>query len=977
MKSVLFTESIGKDHGLIVLEVFLQFIDGQVLHAVMFHDVFLQSCILVLRIIYRKILILSRAFFSAEKIIRFVAKISGGRLAIRRYRYYIYVWNNIVLIEWRKKLIRVQRKAEKETAPRHQIRLRNIFICAAMLLALLAVISHSPQDWNTINGGVKAPLMNWVGSLGAHVSMVLLFSCGIAAYILVILLLLRSFRRLFPGAGSFRSFFTGTVLVMCGAMLLLALFPESFAFITHNLGLGRSEVAEKALSGGIIGQFFAAPPCEPGIPGGFLRELIGVPGTTILGWVMVIAGGVILYIEDWHRIVRRFVLNPGAAAAEGASRTLLQKIAERQAARRAAAEAEYEEEYGEEDADGAEDEPAEETLVNIPEKTKKSEKKFSRLSALLHSGEEISTDEIAAVPERKVVRENPAAEENIDAEDLPTDDIPEDLPAEPPPASGRFSPASLRSAAEKTAGIQEIPVVNQQVVTPGEKLRGMYGDFILPPPTMLAAGTNVVGENVDAIELAKSKIQQTLENFSIPGKVSGHVSGPRVTRYEITLEPGVNVKKVEQIQENISMELEAQSIRVLAPIPGRSVVGIEVSNSKPEAVFMRSIMESDEWKHSKAEIPLALGKNVSGKPIILDLAKAPHMLVAGATGTGKSVCSNSIITSLLLKFQPDELRLIMVDPKIVEFEAYKTLPHLLTPIINDSAKVPIALRWAANEMDNRYRILAKVGVKKLSEFNNRPRSAEPEFDDNGNRIPEKMPYLVIILDELADLMMTEAKKDVETNIARIAQKGRAAGIHIIVATQRPDAKIVTGVIKANLPTRLCFQVRSLIDSRVVLDAMGAEKLLGMGDMLALTPASMELERIQGALVKDDDIKSIVKFVSDQAPQRFNDTVLAENSAEDEEIDEDMERIDPEDRADIAPLVQKYMRPGDDDTMRRALEVVILDRKASTSYLQRRLKIGYNRAAELVDQMEERGIVGPPSGSGSKREILIFDGIDIG
>jgi S-DNA-T family DNA segregation ATPase FtsK/SpoIIIE len=236
---------------------------------------------------------------------------------------------------------------------------------------------------------------------------------------------------------------------------------------------------------------------------------------------------------------------------------------------------------------------------------------------------------------------------------------------------------------------------------------------------------------------------------------------------------------------------------------------------------------------------------------------------------------------------------------------------------------------------------------------------------------------VIILDELADLMMTEAKKDVETNITRIAQKGRAAGIHIIVATQRPSTNIITGVIKANLPTRLCFQVRSLVDSRVVLDTPGAEKLLGMGDMLVMTSSSMEIERVQGAWVKDDDIKSIVKFVSDQAPQRFNDTVLAETEDSEEEIDEDMDKIYPEDRADIAPLVQKYMRPGDDDTMRRALEVVILDRKASTSYLQRRLKIGYNRAAELVDMMEERGIVGPPSGSGNKRDILIFDGIDIG
>ena len=389
-------------------------------------------------------------------------------------------------------------------------------------------------------------------------------------------------------------------------------------------------------------------------------------------------------------------------------------------------------------------------------------------------------------------------------------------------------------------------------------------------------------------------------------------------------------------------------------------------------------MESDEWKNGKAEIPLALGKNVSGKPVILDLAKAPHMLVAGATGTGKSVCSNSLIMSMLFRFRPDELRLIMVDPKIVEFDAYKKLPHLLTPIINDSSKVPIALRWAANEMDRRYHVLAQVGVKKLSEFNNRPLSAEPEFDKDGHPIPDKMPLLVIILDELADLMMTEAKKDVETNITRIAQKGRAAGIHIIVATQRPSTNIITGVIKANLPTRLCFQVRSLVDSRVVLDTPGAEKLLGMGDMLVMTSSSMEIERVQGAWVKDDDIKKVVQFISEQAPQRFNDNVLTEpDDGADEEIDEDYEAIDNDDRADIAPIIKKYMQPDDDDTFRRALEVVILDRKASTSYLQRRLKIGYNRAAEIVDQMEERGIVGPPSGSGNKRDILVFDGFDKG
>ncbi len=863
---------------------------------------------------------------------------------------------------------------EKNTG--HRVKVRHIFLCSAMILALLAIISHSPQDWNALQGGINAPTMNWIGASGAYFSYITLMACGIAGYILVIVLLLRSFRLLFPNAGSFRNFISGALLITAGSMLLLALSPEPFAQITQNLGLGRSAVPHKVLSGGLIGQFFAAPPCPedvPPIPGGCLRTLIGAIGTMVIGWIMVTAGGVILYISDWHDLIRRKVLSPGAAAAGEASRSLLKKIADRQAARAAMremeedeeedVEEEYEEEYEEDDTDTADDDIAPEEVAGEPVKPVAG-KPQSRLSALLNSGMEFGEDELPLSRNERLSVSGIAAEMELTGE--------EESDLTP---VNKFSAAAAAYA--KTPAIIETPEVSKKVVQDGEKLRGTHGDFVLPLVSMLAQGKNVIGESSDAMELAKSKIQQTLEDFSISGKVTGQVSGPRVTRYEITLEPGINVKKVEQIQDNIRMALAATSIRVLAPIPGRPVVGIEVSNSNPEAVFMRSVMESDEWKHSKAEIPIALGKNVSGKPVVLDLAKAPHMLVAGATGTGKSVCSNSLIISLLFRFRPDELRLIMVDPKIVEFDAYKKLPHLLTPIINDSAKVPIALRWAANEMDRRYHILASAGVKKLSEFNNRPRSGEPQYDADGNLIPDKMPLLVIILDELADLMMTEAKKDVETNITRIAQKGRAAGIHIIVATQRPSTNIITGVIKANLPTRLCFQVRSLVDSRVVLDTPGAEKLLGMGDMLVMTSSSMEIERVQGAWVKDDDIKNVVKFVSDQAPQKFNDTVLAETDDSDEEIDEDTERIDPEDRADIAPLVQKYMRPGDDDIMRRALEVVILDRKASTSYLQRRLKIGYNRAAELIDQMEERNIVGPPSGSGNKRDILIFDGFDIG
>ena len=837
-----------------------------------------------------------------------------------------------------------------------------LLLFGAAFFALLALISYSPEDINFIYGGTSVPPVNWIGPAGAKFSWYMMLNMGLVSYIAIFAVLLRTIRLFMPEPGRFSRFVYGLLLLCLGAMLLFGLEPAAFAPVASNLGLARENVPELSLPGGVIGQLLAAPASENIAPG-LLPGIIGVIGTMVIGWILTVAGVTMLYINDWYTVVRTWMMRSGEEDAPA----LLKRFQRRRI------EEEEDEEYYDDEEDVEEDdyeEPAPAPRPSLKTRMKEAAAEterpqpHSRLRDLFRLSEEGEN-----TPEE--VEPAAAAGNNgeLFAEDEP--EMVEDVPVR----NAAAAVAAPAAAAVTAPAIAETPEVGTRVVQQGERLRGEAGDFVLPLVTMLAEGTNVVGESRDAIELASAKIQQTLDDFGIAGHVTGFVSGPRVTRYEITLDPGINVKKVEQIQDNIRMALAATSIRVLAPIPGRPVVGIEVSNTSPEAVFMRSVMESDEWKHGKAEIPLALGKNVSGKPVILDLAKAPHMLVAGATGTGKSVCSNSLIMSLLFRFRPDELRLIMVDPKIVEFDAYKKLPHLLTPIINDSSKVPIALRWAANEMDRRYHVLAKVGVKKLSEFNSRPVPAETEFDDDGKPIPARMPLLVIILDELADLMMTEAKKDVETNITRIAQKGRAAGIHIIVATQRPSTNIITGVIKANLPTRLCFQVRSLVDSRVVLDTPGAEKLLGMGDMLVMTSSSMEIERVQGAWVKDDDIKKVVQFISEQAPQRFDDNVLiGEEAGDGEEIDEDYEAIDSDDRADIAPLVKKYMRPDDDDTFRRALEVVILDRKASTSYLQRRLKIGYNRAAEIVDLMEERGIVGPPSGSGNKRDILVFDGI---
>jgi S-DNA-T family DNA segregation ATPase FtsK/SpoIIIE len=512
------------------------------------------------------------------------------------------------------------------------------------------------------------------------------------------------------------------------------------------------------------------------------------------------------------------------------------------------------------------------------------------------------------------------------------------------------------------------------------------GAYILPLVTMLTKSENSVSESKESLEHNRQILERTMESFGVDGNVSGIVPGPRVTRFEISLAPGVKVEKVSNLNSNFAMELKAESIRIQAPVPGKNVVGVEVPNSTSEAIFLRSIMETDHWTHSKAEIPVVLGKDVGGKPIVLDLARAPHLLIAGSTGSGKSVCMNALIMSLLFKFSPEDMRLILVDPKFVEMAAYYCLPHLITPVVNDAQKVPLALRWAVNEMEKRYRILAKAKTKNLAGFNSRNMSEVEELDDAGRPLPEKLPILVIIIDELADIMMSDARKDVETSVARIAQKGRAAGIHIVIATQRPGVNIITGTIKANLPTRIAFRVGSQIDSRVILDQNGAEKLLGKGDMLFIPPGSSNLERIQGAMVDDKDIVKVVEFVSSQSEQTFDQKVVAEPEEaaagaavfpnDDEDFnDNDGDNDDTQGDIGNSPLVHKYLRSGDNDLMRKALELVLLERKASTSYIQRRLSIGYNRAAEIMDELESRGLVSPPLPGGSKREILVFDEVE--
>ncbi len=494
--------------------------------------------------------------------------------------------------------------------------------------------------------------------------------------------------------------------------------------------------------------------------------------------------------------------------------------------------------------------------------------------------------------------------------------------------------------------------------------------YKLPPLTLLKeAPSHSTTMNPAEVEAKKEVLQETLDSFSIDATVGESTSGPRVTLYEIKPAPGVKVERISSLSNNITMSLKAESLRILTPIPGKDTVGIEVPNSSSSAVYLKDLFESKSWKNSGDVIPLAIGKKINGKPAILDLAKAPHLLIAGATGSGKSVCMNTIILSMLYKFSPDQLKLIMVDPKVVEFSGYNPLPHLLTPVITQVKKVPAVLRWVLNQMEWRYDVHSRVGVRNIAAFNEKKRDREI-LDDEGEPIPEKLPYIVVIIDELADIMMT-AKADVETSLARIAQLARAVGIHVIVATQRPSVNVITGIIKANFPTRIAFQVTSVVDSRTILDGKGAESLLGRGDALFKPPGGSKLERTQGAMTDDEDIEKVVSHVAEQAEAEFIDTILSFGTPK---------KSDAVDHAASEPKVPlpssaageaADAKDGDEELIQNAIAIILRDRRATTSHVQRRLRIGYNRAALIIEQLEQRGIIGPQIGT-APRQILLED-----
>lgn len=536
-------------------------------------------------------------------------------------------------------------------------------------------------------------------------------------------------------------------------------------------------------------------------------------------------------------------------------------------------------------------------------------------------------------------------------EELSRELQPVDNAAMPPPAELPQKPKKKGKRPEEPPPEQEAPGV-----PPNARRPSAPTVYRLPGLDLLDQAKNA-GTTADPkeVETKKEILQETLDSFGIDAQVGNATSGPRVTLFEVLPAPGVKVERISQISNNIAMELRATSLRILTPIPGRNSVGIEVPNTSAAMVTLNSLMQTRAWQKSKARIPILLGRNISGDVVILDLARAPHLLIAGATGSGKSVCINALIMSMLYRFKPDELRLIMIDPKVVEFRAYESLPHLVVPVISDTKKVPLALRWVINEMEKRYRILAKVAARNLEGFNSRPKSQTPEIDDDGKPIPAKLPFIIVIIDELADIIMA-ARADVETSLARIAQLSRAVGIHTIIATQRPSVNVITGTIKANFPTRIAFQVTSQVDSRTILDCKGAEALLSRGDMLFRPPGTSGLERNQGALVDDAEIDNVVEFCANQIEQEFDDGVF---------------KVSAGGGSDAGPADGgSGADDQDEELLKQAIDIIVRDRRATTSYLQRCMRIGYNRAASLIEVLEQRGIIGPQVGS-APREILIL------
>ena len=531
---------------------------------------------------------------------------------------------------------------------------------------------------------------------------------------------------------------------------------------------------------------------------------------------------------------------------------------------------------------------------------------------------------------------------------------------EPAPAAAPVSAYEEPVKKQRSSKPKSDPDANAQMAAELDRAATETPDYEFPPIDLLRRGTAAAVDGRDEIALNRDRLDASLKSFGVAARIVGATRGPTVTRYDLELDAGVKLTKLTNLANDIALSLGVMNVRI-APIPDKiSTVGIEVPNKIVSLVYLRDVIESPQFKNAKSTLSFAIGKDISGECVVGNIAKLPHMLIAGTTGSGKSVCINSLLLSLLYKSTPEQVRLIMIDPKMVELGIYNGIPHLYVPVVTDPKKAAGALQWAVVEMLKRYRLFSEVGVRDLAGYNaHQKKVGEPT-----------MPQVVIVVDELADLMLV-ASKDVEESICRVAQMGRASGMHLIIATQRPSADVITGLMKANIPSRIAFAVSSAMESRIILDSAGAEKLIGMGDMLYSPLGSGKPIRVQGAFVSDEEREDVIDFIKSSSQAEYSDEVLAEIEKAAQEKDKGGKgkaSADTDSGFDDEPAANNAFADYD-ELLPQAVDVIFDTKQASVSMLQRRLKLGYSRAARLVDQMEELGIVGPFEGS-KPRQVLI-------
>jgi len=790
--------------------------------------------------------------------------------------------------------------AKTETANLSGIRL--IWGFVLLMLCIFLVLSFYSYDWRDISHLSAPPLSppsNLIGPVGAWLAYILFYLGGIGAYLIPIWCLVFGILMIFDKEDNLWMKLLWCAMFMIGITCLLELHRAFWEPTIDKLNIPDA--------GGFLSR---------ALTHGLLIKLLSRVGAGILLWTLLLAS-LAMFIGPGNFVI---AYHATLSFANTAAERISAYIAEHQD-RRSLIE--------------KEEKVIERRRAQLEKSIRKSPKP-EKLKPRMHEPEPEPEDEPAPV---------------IDEPDEPPAPEPKPQPEKKAPTRSLLD----RIKPERKPKPQPRPEPKPEPQPTPVMAPDPDTGYQLPPLSLLDPADHSGTENMSTDTATAGRVlEETLLEFDIEAKVTHVEMGPVVTRYELLPAPGIRIERISALSNNLALAMKASSIRIQAPVPGKGVVGIEIPNSVAKKVYLRELLEGDVFRSGKAALPLVLGKDVGGNDIVADLATMPHILIAGATGAGKTVCMNSVLAGLLMARRPDQMKLMLVDPKIVEFGAYNDLPHLVVPVITQAKKVSLGLRWAINEMEKRYKLFAKVGVRNIESYNNREVATQEDLftegeDKEQKGPPRTVPYIVIVIDELADLMLAD-QAEIENCVARLAQLSRAVGIHMILSTQRPSVNVITGTIKANFPARIAFQVAQKVDSRTILDTVGADKLLGRGDMLYLPPGSSKLIRAQGALTSDEEINRITEFIKQQGSPAYV-----------EEIREKLEKKTPVGAVDTGDE--------DDDMLEQAVQIIRETQRASTSSLQRRLRIGYTRAARVMDILEERGIIGPPRGS-DPREILI-------